>query len=330
MGKEAVMAGGVRLASIALGALALGIVATAVRAQDYPAKPIRMFVPFPAGGPADALARALAPAMGANLKQSVVVENKPGASGTIGVDAVAKAAPDGYTIGISGGGALVIIPFMTDLPYNVGRDLAPVTVVGRVASVMVASTQSGFKSVADLIAFAKANPGKVNFASAGVGTTIHLAGELFNLEAGVKMVHVPYRGAAPAVADLLGGHVQIMLPDLPAVLEQVRSGKLTALAVVGRERSPSLPDTPSMADVGLPRVVSESWYGLIAPAGVPRPVLAKLNAAAVDALKAPDVAAQIARLGATPAPGPAEAFRELIDEEQKKWKAVVQATGLKM
>ena len=299
-------------------------------AQDYPSKPIRLIVPFPAGGPADTLARAVGPAMSASLKQPVVIENKPGAGGIIGVDAVAKATPDGYAIGISGGGALVALPFMTDLPYNVQRDIQPITTVGRVASVMVASIQSGFKSVADLIAYGRANPGKVNFASAGAGTLIHLSGELFNLEANIKMVHVPYRGAAPAVADLLGGHVQIMLPDLPAVLEHIRSGKLAALAVVGGQRSPSLPDTPTMAEVGLPRVVADNWYGLIAPAGMLATALNKIHAAAVAALTTPEVASQIGRLGATPAPVSPEEFRSLIDEEQKKWKPVIQTSGIKL
>jgi tripartite-type tricarboxylate transporter receptor subunit TctC len=321
----------VRKSIIAALLAAVAVLAAApLSAQDYPSKPIRLIVPFAAGGPADSLARAIGPAMSASLKQPVVIENKPGAGGALGVDAVAKATPDGYTIGISGGGALVIIPFMSDLPYVVQRDLQPLTTVGRVASVMVASLQSGFKSVADLIAYSKANPGKVNFASAGPGTTIHLSGELFNIEANIKMVHVPYRGAAPAVADLLGGHIQIMLPDLPAVLEHVRAGKLAALAVVGKQRSPSLPDTPTMGEAGLPRVVSDSWYGLIAPAGMPPPVLSKIHAAAVEALRLPEVASQIDKLGATAAPTSAEEFRSLIDEEQKKWKQVIQASGVKL
>ena len=306
------------------------LAASPLSAQDYPSKPIRMVVPFAAGGPADSLARAIGPAMSAILKQPIVIENKGGAGGALGVDMVAKAAPDGYTIGISGGGALVIIPFMTDLPYNVARDIQPITTVGRVASVMVASAQSGFKSVADLIAYAKANPGKVNFASAGAGTTIHLSGELFNIEANIKMVHVPYRGAAPAVADLLGGHVQIMLPDLPAVLEHIRAGKIRALAVVGRQRSPSLPDTPTMVESGLPRVVSDSWYGLIAPAGMPQPVLKKIHDAAVEALRNPEVASQIEKLGATAAPVATAEFASLLEEEQKKWKHVIQTSGVKL
>ena len=306
------------------------LTASPLSAQDFPAKPIRMIVPFAPGGPADSLARAIAPAMAAHLKQPVVIESKPGAGGSLGVDATAKAPPDGYTIGISGGGALVLIPFMTDLPYNVQRDLQPITTVGRVTSVMVASVQSGLRSVADLIAYARANPGKVSFASAGAGTTIHLTGELFNTEAGVKMVHVPYRGAAPAVADLIGGHVQVMLPDLPVVIEHIRAGRLTGLAVLARERAPTLPDTPTMVEAGLPRVVSDSWYGLIAPAGIPRPVLQRIHEAATDALRLPDVIAQITRLGTTPAPITPEAFRVLIDEEQRRWKPVIERTGARM
>lgn len=303
------------------------LLATPLAAQDYPSKPIRLIVTFAAGGPADMLARAIAPSMSNTLKQSVVIENRVGAGGTIGVDAVVKSPPDGYTIGISGPGALVAIPFMTTVPYNVERDIVPLARIATVSGVIVAGPKSGFKSLADLVNSAKANPGKVHFGSAGSGTTTHLAGELLNMEAGIKLVHVPYRGAAPALTDLLGGHVQAMLPDIPAVLEQIRSGAVTALAVSSPARSPFVPDVPTTAELGFPRVVSYSFYGLIAPPGTPADIRKRLQDAAIAALASPDVTKQIATLGGTPAPGTGEEYGKVIADEQKKWKRVIEATG---
>jgi len=303
------------------------LLATPLAAQDYPSKPIRLIVTFAAGGPADMLARAIAPAMSNSLKQSVVIENRVGAGGTIGIDAVVKSPPDGYTIGISGPGALVSIPFMTTVPYNVERDIVPLALIATVSGVIVTGPKTGFKSLTDLVNNAKANPGKVHFGSAGSGTTTHLAGELLNMEAGIKMVHVPYRGAAPALTDLLGGHVQALLPDLPAALEQIRSGSVTALAVSSPARSPYVPDVPTTAELGFPRVVSYSFYGLIAPAGTPADIRKRVEDAAVAALASPDVLKQIETLGGTPAPRSGEDYGKLIADEQKKWKRVIEATG---
>ena len=234
-------------------------------AQD--AKTIRLIVPFAAGGPADALARAVGPGMSTALGQPVVIDNRGGAGGVLGVDTVAKAAPDGTTVGLGGVGAMTVLPFMRSAPYDVLRDLAPITLVGRNSGVLVTHPKRGFKTVADLVAFAKANPKKVNFASAGTGTSIHLSGELFASVSGIQVVHVPYaKGAAPAITDLLGGHVDMMLPDISGALEHIRSGALVALAVTGERRSPQLPDVPTMGEAGYPKVVSETWFGLIAPA----------------------------------------------------------------
>ncbi len=311
--------------------VALGLVlAIPAAAQEQSSRSIRLVVPFAPGGPADMLARAIAPSMSATLKQTVVIENKGGAGGAIGVDTVAKAAPDGNTIGLSGPGALVSVPFMTSVPYNVERDLVPIARVATVSGVIAAGPKSGYRSLADIIADAKARPGRVNFGSAGSGTTTHLAGELLNLEAGIKLVHVPYRGAAPAVADLLGGHVQLVLPDLPAVLEQIRAGTVTGIAITSPGRSQFVPDLPTTAELGLPRVVSYSWYGLIAPAGTPVGVRKRIADAAIDALASADVLKQIATLGGTPTPAGSDELAALIAEEQRKWKRVIEATGAKM
>jgi tripartite-type tricarboxylate transporter receptor subunit TctC len=210
------------------------------------------------------------------------------------------------------------------------RDLAPITLVGRVGGVIVAHPKTGFKTVADLVAYAKANPGQVNFASAGAGTSIHLAGELFALETGIKLVHVPYRGAAPAVTDLLAGHVQLMLPDATAVLEHVRAGRLIALAATGPVRSAAFPELPTMVELGYPRMQSETWYGLIAPANTPAPAVARLNDAATAVLKSPEVAQQIEKQGAAVSPTTPEGFRKLIADEQTKWKQVIQTNGLRI
>ena len=307
--------------------LAFGLFfATPLAAQDYPAKPIRLIVPFAAGGPADMVARAIAPSMSATLKQSVVIENKGGAGGAIGVDTVAKSAPDGYTIGLTGPGALVTIPFMTTVPYNVERDVVPVAPIANVSGVIVAGPKSGFKTLADLVNAAKANPGKVYFGSAGSGTTTHLAGELLNMEAGIKLVHVPYRGAAPALTDLLGGHVQALLPDLPAVLEQIKSGAVAGLAITSRQRSPFVPELPTTTELGFPQVVSYSFYGLIAPAGTAADIRKRIHDAATAALASPEVIKQIAAIGGAPTPGTAEDYAKLIGDEQKKWKRVIEVT----
>jgi tripartite-type tricarboxylate transporter receptor subunit TctC len=309
-------------------ALALLLPAQAV-AQDYPVKPIRLIVPFAPGGPADMLARAIVPAMSATLKATIIIENKGGAGGAIGVDAVAKSAADGYMFGLSGPGALVSVPFMTTLPYNVQRDIAPVALIASVSGVIVAGPKSGYKTLADLIKDAKARPGQINFGSAGSGTTTHLGGELLNLEAGIKLVHVPYRGAAPALTDLLGGHVQIITPDLSAVLEQVRSGAVIGLALTSPGRSPFVPDLPTTTELGLPRVISYSFYGLVAPAGIAADVRRRVQDAAIAALALPDVIKQIAALGGTPTPLTSADYARLIGDEQTKWKRVIEATGAK-
>jgi tripartite-type tricarboxylate transporter receptor subunit TctC len=291
---------------------------------------VRLIAPFAAGGPVDIIARIFAPAFSAALKQPVIIENRAGAGGATGVDAVAKAEPDGYTLVLSGPGAVVIAQHMTKLSYDPTRDLAPLTIVSRVNGTILAATNSKYKTLADLVADAKANPGKINFASAGAGTSTHLAGELLNLEAGVKMVHVPYKGAAPAMTDMISGQVQVLLPDLPIALGQVRGGTMRALAVSSPKRSPYLPDVPTTTEAGYPGVQSDGWYGLLAPAKTPPAVLAKIHAAAMEALKSPEVAKQFEAQGGLLSPMSQDAFANFIASERAKWKKVVDATGAKL
>jgi len=310
--------------------LAAAALPAAVHAEDYPSRPIRMIVPFAPGGPADLLGRAVAPGMSAYLRQPVVIENHAGAGGATGVDTVVKAAPDGYTIGITGPGALVAVPFMTKVPYDPMRDVVPIARVAEVNAVIIVAADSPYKTLADLVAAAKAAPGKLMFGSAGAGTITHLAGELLNMEAGIKLVHVPYRGAVPASTDLLGGHIQCMLPDLPGVAGLIRAGSVRALAVTSRTRSIYLPDVPTTAEAGFPNVISDSWYGLIAPRGIPQAVLDKLYAAAADAIGTPDAKDQIAKQSAVSALTTPQGFASLIAEEQARWKRVIETTGARM
>lgn len=308
-------------------ALALAGIA---RAEDYPSRSIRLIAPFAAGGPADLIARAVAPGMSAYLKQSVVIENRTGGGGVVGVDAVVKAQPDGYTIGISGPGALTVSPFMTAVPYDPIKDVAPIMRVASVNGVIVVAANSPYKTLADLVAAAKAAPGKLSFGSAGAGTTTQMAGELLNMEANIKLVHVPYRGAAPASNDLLGGHIQTMMPDLPGVLSLIQAGSIRALAVTSKTRSVYLPDVLTTAEAGWPNVLSDSWYGVIAPAGTSPEIRAKLNAAVVAAMKTPEFAEQIKIQGAIVAPAPPKEFSAIIADEQTRWKHVIEVTGAKM
>lgn len=300
-------------------------------AQEYPDRPIRLIAPFAAGGPVDLFARIFASAAAPRLGQPVVVENRAGAGGVIGVEAAAKSARDGYTLVFSGPGALVAAPFLTArFPIDVLADLTPITMVARMPTVIVVAPQAGIKTLRELIDHARANPGKISYASAGSGTLTHLAGELLKIETGVDMVHVPYKGAAPALADLVAGRVQMMLPDLPPALVHVRAGNAIALAVASSSRAPSAPEVPTTAEAGFGNHVSESIYGLLAPAGIPAAVLRKLNALSVSALADPATAEQIRRQGAQPVSSTPEEYRDWIAAEQRKWSAVIRKTGIKL
>ncbi len=310
--------------------LALLLVAGAAGAQTYPNKPVRLIVGFPAGGPADIFGRALAQGMGAELGQTVVVENISGVGGVLGVDRAAKAAPDGYTLVINSASPLVIAPFsLSKLPYDVKTDFAFITLVVRVPEVLAVHPSMPVNSLAELISHAKANPGKVNFGSAGSGSITHLAGELLKAEAKVDLVHVPYKGAAPAVNDLLGGQVQMGIFDVPVLLAHIRSGKLKALATTSAKRAPSLPDVPATPELGYPNVNSDNWYGLVAAAATPKDVLAKIHSAAVAALKSKEVEERMAKVGGVASPTTPQEYAAFIAAEQAKWSKIVQAIGFK-
>jgi tripartite-type tricarboxylate transporter receptor subunit TctC len=306
----------------------LPVVATA---QNFPTKPIKLIVPFPAGGPADIFARALGSGMGAELGQQIVIENRAGAGGLTGVDALAKSAPDGYTIGMNGAAALSAIPFMVSkMPFDWQKDLAVLTLVVRVPEVVVVHPSVEAKTLQELVAFARANPRKISYGSAGTGSITHLAVELLKKEAGVDLVHVPYRGAAPAVNDLLGGHVQLVVLDTPVLLPHIRSGKVKALAVTSAKRSGALPDVPTTAEAGLANVISDNWYGLSAPAGVPPDVITKLHKAAITTLSSAEIKKQFDSQDAVPAPMTPGEFAAFIQAEQSKWGPIVVATGAKL
>ena len=312
---------------LCLAALALS---SAVSAQSYPSKPVRMVVPFPAGGPADIFGRGLAQGLSAELGQPVVVENVGGVGGVLGVDRAVKSSPDGYTLGFNSGSTLSIAPYsFAKLPYDVKKDFAFITLVVRVPEVLAVHPSLPVNSLAELIAYAKANPGKVNFGSAGGGSITHLAGELLKAEAKIDLVHVPYKGAAPAVNDLLGGQVQMGIFDVPILLGHIRSGRLKALAVTSATRAPTLPDVPTTAEGKYPNVTSDNWYGLIAPAATPPEVLKRLNAAAVSALRSPAVAEQFAKVGGVASPGTPQDYAAFLAAEQAKWSRIVMEIGFK-
>ncbi len=320
---------GVAVSAVISGAL--GLAPTGAAAQAFPNKPLKIVVPFAAGGSADLVARILAQGMSAQLGQPVTVDNRGGAGGVIGIDAVAKAAPDGYTLGLGNATGLSAAQFMTDkMPFDSDKDLAQLTLVVRVPEVLVSNAKLGFNTTANLVAHAKANPGKLNYGSAGASSIIRLAVELFKVEAGIDLVHIPYKGIGPAVVDLLAGQVQLTIADVPAVLQHIRSGALKPLMITSAKRVPMLPDAPTAAEVGYPKVLSDNWYGLIAPAATAPEVQKRLHAAAVAALNDAGIAQQLLAQGALPAPGSPEDFRITHRDEKAKWAPIVKANNIKL
>ena len=311
-----------------VAATILGFVLQPCHAQNggYPGKPVQIVVPFPPGGSADLVGRILADKVGAAFGQQVVIINRPGAAGVIGTQSVAAALPDGYTLALSSVGSLIIAPALaTPRPYAVLTDFAPITLVAKVAEATMASAKADIKSFAALIAVAKAHPGKLSYGSTGVGSIPHLATELLKKETGIDMVHVPYTGGATSLSDLLTGRIEIMINDLPAYLPHIRSGALNALAVNGPQRSDLLPDVPTTAELGYPTIVSENWFGLLAPGRTPPAIVAKINRAFVVALADPDVKAALGRNGVAAVGQPVEDFRAFLGAEEKRWNAIIAA-----
>jgi len=314
-----------------LGLVALCATPLPAHAQDYPAKPIRLVVPFPPGGPNDIIGRVLGQKMQELLGQLIIIDNRPGAGGALGTDNVAKSEPDGYAIAIASAGALAISTALQEkILYDPLKDLAPITLVARVPELLVASTTVPVANVSELVALAKAKPGAINYGSTGPGSMPHLAGELFRTSAQIDIVHVPYRGAAPAVNDLVGHQVHIMFLDVPVLLPQIQAGAIKPLAVGGRLRVKSLPDLPTMGEIGYPQIEADNWYGMVAPARTPPAIVAKLNAAAVAAMKAPEVQEKLASQGAILIGNTSEEFAAYMGSEIQKWAKVVQAAGIKV
>jgi tripartite-type tricarboxylate transporter receptor subunit TctC len=303
----------------------------AAQGSAYPTKPIRLVVPFPPGGATDILARNVAQKLTETWGQQVIVDNRPGAGGNIGSELVAKAAPDGYTLEMGTVGTHAInASLYAKMPYDHVKDFVPVILVAGVPNVLVVNPSVPVNSVAELIAYAKANPGKLNFASSGNGTSIHLSGELFKVMAGVQITHVPYKGSAPAMQDLLGGQVQLMFDNLPPSLPQIKAGKLKALAVTSTTRAAALPDVPTMAEAGLPGFEASSWFGVLAPAGTPPAIVAKLNAEIGKWLASADAKEKLSAVGANIAGGTPEDFAKHIQLETAKWAKVVKESGAKV
>ena len=300
------------------------------QAVDYPAKAIRIVVPFPAGGATDIAAREIANKMGANWKQPVTVENRGGAGGNVGSDVVAKSAPDGYTLimGVTGSHA-INISLYAKMPYHPVNDFEAITQVAVVPNVVVVHPSVPAKTLQEFIALAKKQPGKYDYASLGSGTAAHLGMEMLKTAAGVYMVHIPYRGSAPAVADLIGGQVQVMMDGLPSALPHVKAGRLRALAVTSQKRSPAAPDLPAIAESGYPGFYADAWSGLFAPKGTPRAVVDKLAQETQRILNLPDVRERFAALGAEPVGSSPQEFAQHVQREIAKWAAVVKQSGAK-
>jgi tripartite-type tricarboxylate transporter receptor subunit TctC len=329
--EEEAMYRNVRGALVLLTAVITAIAAPFTFAQgaaNYPTKPVRLVVPFPAGGTTDILARAVAQKLSEAWGQQVIVDNRPGAGGNIGSDLVAKSKPDGYTLLMGTVGTHAINPSLyKNMPYDHVKDFAPVILVAGVPNVLVVNASLPVHSVPELIAYAKANPGKLNFASSGNGTSIHLSGELFKAMTGVEMTHVPYKGSAPALTDLIGGQVQLMFDNLPSSLPFIKAGKLRALAVTSGARAAALPDLPTLAESGLPGFEASSWFGVLAPAGTPRDIVAKLNGAIAGWLASPEAKEKLLAQGAVAAGGTPDDFARHIAAETSKWAKVVKASG---
>jgi len=299
-------------------------------AQDYPTRPIRIIVPTPAGGPVDVMARVLANALPPVLGQNVFIENKPGAGNTIGSRQAAAADPDGYTLMVSAASGLIMSPMIVKSAGYDASSFAPVALVAETPQVLVVNSQLPFKSVTELVAYAKANPGKLNYSTGGVGTLPHLNAELFKSVSGTNILHVPYKGGGPALTAVVAGEVQMTFDTVSTSLQLIRDGRLRALAIVGPKRAPELPDVPAMPEVGFPAITSGAWTALMAPRDTPPAIVAKLNAATNAALHGEQMKTALAKLGAQPRGGTPQDLSDHIQREVAKWKPIVTALHLQV
>ncbi len=294
---------------------------------DYPKAVIKLVIPYPPGGPTDLVGRVAAMAMGETLKQTIFIDNKPGASGMIGAALVAKAAPDGYTL-LTNASLHVINPSVYDkVPYDSFNDFAPITQIVDVPLVLVVNSDMPVSNVRELISYLKSRQGTINFGSAGNASSQHLSGELFKLKTGIPMQHVPYKGSSPALTDLMGGQIQLMFDSMPSAMPFITSGKLKALAVTTKKRSSTLPNIPTMQESGVEGYETSTWYGLWAPKGTPPEIVTKLSQAAQEALKKPEVVAQYQRMGAEPVGSSPKEFQAYLRFEEKKWAEIVKRSG---
>ena len=298
-------------------------------AQEYPTRPIKLIVPYPPGGGTDVVARIVVEPLAGELGQPIIIDNRGGAAGNLGTDLVAKAPADGYTILFTLSSHTINPRLYEKLPFDVERDFAPISLAAQIPQILVANPSVPIASVKELIAYAKANPGKLNYASVGIGSPAHIAGELFKLKAGIDMVHVPYKGGGPAVVDTIGGQVQLAFVSMPAALQHVKSGRLRAIAVTSAKRSASAPDVPTIAESGVPDYAVESWYGALAPAKTPPAIVARLNAAFVKVLDTPQVKERLFAQGAEAAASTQAEFDRVIKDELAKWEIVIKSARIK-
>jgi len=315
-----------RVAALAI----LSLAAPVALSQAWPTKPIRYVVAFTPAGATDILARFVGEKLSPVLGQPVVVENRPGAAGNVGTDYVAKSAPDGYTILMLTAAQAISESLYTKLPFSLSRDFAPAALVARVPNVMEVHPSVPARTVKEFIALAKSRPGQINFASSGSGTSIHMSAELFKMMTGVDMVHITYKGSGPALIDLMSGQVSIMFDNLTSSIGYIRAGRLRPIAITTAKRYPGLPDLPTVAESGVPGYEASAWFGVVAPAGTPREIIARLNTEINRAINLPDMRERFEQQGAVPAPGTPDDFREHIRSEVAKWAKVVKASGVKV
>ena len=320
----------IRSAAIAILIAASTCAVPSSLAQNYPNKPVRLIVPFSAGGPADVLARIIGEKLQRSLGQTVVVINKDGAGTILGVDMAAKANPDGYTL-LLGNVAMVINSSAgKPLPYDMQRDLAPVSIVFTQPLILVLHPAVPLATLKELIAFAKAHPGRLKYGSSGIGTSVHLTTELFRSAVGIELTHVPYKGVAPALTDLLGGQIDLMFPGITPVVAHIKSGRLRAIGLTSRQRSPALPEVPTLNELGVANYESIGWYGMLVPAGTPKNIVLRLHRELVAALKLPDLREKLVSQGGDPVSSTPEQFAAFIASELAKWTSVMRTSGIQV